>query len=78
MTGILTTLSPLDKQEGLTCKETKYRNSLIQFIKEINLVDIYLEMHPKSKSYTYESKPLKLECRIDFLLISSKYKPDIT
>lgn len=35
-------------------------------------------MHPKNKSYTYESKPLKLKSRIDFFLISSKYKPDIT
>ena len=36
-------------------------------------------MHPKSKSYTYESKPaLKLNSRIDFFLISSKYKRDIT
>ena len=53
-----TMLSPLDKKGGLTWEETKYRNSLIHFIKEINLVDIYREMHPKNKSYTYESKPL--------------------
>ena len=72
-----TTLSPLDKQGGLTWKKTKYRNSLIHFIKEINLVDIYREMHVKNKSYTYESKPLKLKSRIDFF-ISSKYKSDIT
>ena len=71
-----TTLSPLDKQGGLTWKETKYRNSLIHFIKEINLVDIYREVHPKS--YTYESMPLKLKSRVDIFLISCKYKPDIT
>ena len=35
-------------------------------------------MHPKNKSYTYESKPLKLKSSIDFFLISSKYKSDIT
>ena len=34
-------------------------------------------MHPKNRSYTYESKSLKLKSRIDFFLISSKYKPDI-
>ena len=43
-----TTLRPLGRQGGLTWKETKYRNSLIHFIKAINLV----EMHPKNKSYT--------------------------
>ena len=32
-----TKLSPLDKQGRLTWKETKYRNSLLHFIKEINL-----------------------------------------
>ena len=73
-----TTLSPLDKQGGLTWKETEYRNSLIHFIKEIKLVDIYREMHPKNKFYTYESKPLKLKSCIDCFLISSKYKPDIS
>lgn len=47
-----TTLRPLGRQGGLTWKETKYRNSLIHFIKAVNLVDIYSEMHPKNKSYT--------------------------
>ena len=72
------TLSPLDKQGGLTWRETNYRNSLIHFIEEINLVDIYREKHPKNRSYTYESKHLKLKSRLDFFLISSKYKLDIT
>ena len=61
-----TKLSPLDKQGRLTWKETKYRNSLLHFIKEINLGAIYGEMHPKNKSYTYESKPLKLKSSIVF------------
>ena len=73
-----TTLNPLDKQGGLTWKETNYRNSLVHFIKEANLVDIYRKLHPKNKSYTNESKPLKLKSRIDFFLISGKFQPDIT
>ena len=40
-----TTLSPLDKQGGIAWKETKYGNSLIHLIKEINLVDIYRVLH---------------------------------
>ena len=56
-----TTLSSLDKQGGLTWKETYYRNSLVHFIKEANLIDIYRKLHPKNKSYTYESKPLILQ-----------------
>jgi len=73
-----TTLNRLDKQDGLTWKETNYRNSLVHFIKEANLVDIYRKLHPKNKSYTYEVKPLKLKSRIDFFLISGKFQPDIT
>ena len=49
------TLNPLDKQGGLTWKEPNYRNSLVHFIKEANVVDIFRELHPKNKSYTYES-----------------------
>ena len=63
-----TTLNPLDKQGGLTWKETNYKNSLVHFIKEASLVDIYHKLQPKNKSYTYESKPLKLKSRIDFFL----------
>ena len=66
------TLNSLDKQGGLTWKETNYRNSLVHFMKEANLVDIYRKFHPKSKSYTNESKPLKLKSRIDFFLISGE------
>ena len=73
-----TTLNPLDKQGGLTWKETNYKNSLVHFIKEANLVDIYRKLHPKNKSYTYESKPLKLKSRKDFFLIRGKFQPDIT
>ncbi len=39
-------------------------------MKEIGLVDVYRLIHPKTKAYTYESKPLKMKSRIDFLLIA--------
>ena len=73
-----TTLNSIDKQGGLAWKETKYRNSLVYFIKEANLVDVYRKLHPKNKPYTYESKALKLKSRIDFFLISGKFQHDIT
>ena len=37
---------------------------------ELNLVDIYRNLHPSVKSFTYESKPLNLKSRIDFILVS--------
>ena len=39
-------------------------------MEELNLLDIYRHLHPKSKSFTYESKPLKLKSGIDYFLIS--------
>ena len=60
------TLNPIDKRGGLPLKETKYRNSLVYLMKAVNLFDIYRRIHPKNKTYTYESKALKLKSRIDF------------
>ena len=39
-------------------------------MEEINLIDVYRQLHPTTKSFTYESKPLKVRSRIDFFLIS--------
>ena len=47
-------------------------------MKEANLVDIYRILHPKNRSYTYESKTLKLKSLLDFFLVSGKFQPDIT
>ena len=73
-----TTFNSIDKQGGLAWKETKYRNSLIYFMEAANLVDIYRKIHPKIKTFTYESKTLKLKSRIDFFLISGKFQHDVT
>ena len=39
-------------------------------MEEINLTDVYRQLHPTTKSFTYESEPLKVRSRIDFFLIS--------
>jgi len=49
-------------------------------MKAANLIDIYhpkLKGHPKNKTYTYESKSLKLKSRIDFFL-SGKFQRGVT
>ena len=71
------TLNSIDKQGGLVWKETKYRNSLVYFMKAANLVDTYRKIHSNNRTYTYESKPLKLKSRIDFFLISGKFQHDV-
>ena len=72
-----TKLSPLDKQGRLTWKETKYRNSLIHFLKEIKLGDIYGEMHPKKFLHVrIKATEVKIQHSF-FFFIKGKYKPDI-
>ena len=71
-------LNSIDNQGGLVWEETKYRNSLVYFINAANLFDIYRKIHPKNRTYTYESKTLKLKSRIDFFLISGKFQHNVT
>ena len=65
-----TTFSPIDKRSGQPWKATNYRNFLVSLMDELNLIDIYRQIHPIAKSFSYESKPLNLKSRIDFFLIS--------
>ena len=65
-----TTLNPIDKRGGQPWRATNYRNSLMNLMEELNLIDSYRQIHPTTKSFTYESKPLNLKSRIDSFLIS--------
>ena len=64
-------LFPKDKSGGLPWKETNYRNSIVDLMDELDLVDIYRKLHPNTKAFTYESKSLKLRSRIDYFLVSN-------
>ena len=61
-------LFPKDKFGGLRWRETNYRNSIIDIMEELDLVDIYRKLHPNTRAFTYESKSLKLKSRIDYFL----------
>ena len=60
------TLNKIDKWGGLPWKETTYRNSIIDLMEELDLLDIYTQFHADTKSFTYETKNSKLKSRIDF------------
>ena len=62
-------LQAIDKKGGNPWKPTVSRDLLMTMMKEFDLVDVYREKNPTNKSYTYESKALKLCSRIDFFLI---------
>ena len=71
------TLNRTDKLGGLPWKATSSINTLVDLMKELNLPDIYRELHPKSKSFTYVSKSLNLKSRIDYFLISRSLSCDV-
>ena len=64
-------LFPKDKFGGLQWKETNYRNSIIDLMEELDLVDIYQKLHPNTKAFTYKLKSLKLKSRMDYFLVSN-------
>ena len=71
------TLNRIDKQGGLPWKETAYRNAVVDLMGELNFIDIYRHLHPRTKSFTYELKSSKLKSRIDFFLVSRSISVDV-
>ena len=45
------TLNPIDKRGGQPWKATNYRNSLINLMEELNLIDIYRQINPTKKYF---------------------------
>ena len=71
------TLNRIDKQGELAWKPTASRNAVVDLMDELNLIDIYWKLHPRTKSFTYESKPLKLKSGIDVILVSRPISFDV-
>ena len=69
-------LKKLDKHDKVPWKETNYRNSVCDLMEEIGLVDMYRLLHPNTKQFTYESKPLCLKSRIDLFLTSNSLRSE--
>ena len=70
-------LTLIDKQRGQPWKATTYRNAVFDLMDELNLTDIYRQLHPRTKSFTYESKTLKLKSRTDFFLVTRLISFDV-
>ena len=66
------TLNRTDKLGGLQWKATSGRNTLVDLMEELNLTDVYRELYPKSKSFTYVSKSLNLKSRSTTFLFRAR------
>lgn len=62
-------LSKLDKSGGLFWKEINYRNVFVNFMKELNFIDIYCVIYLSIRIYIYEFKSLRFKLRIDFFFV---------
>ena len=64
------TLECIDKRGGTRWKPTDYRNGIISMMEELDLIDIFRKLKPHIKSFSYESKFLKVKSRLDYFLIA--------
>ena len=67
------TLHSIDKRGGRQWQETSYRNSLLSFMDELSLFDVYRVLYPKNKTVVYESTSLKLKSIIYFFLLALSF-----
>ena len=54
-------LECIDKKGGTRWKPTAYRNGIISIMEELDLIDIFRKLKPHTKSFSYESKFLKVK-----------------
>ncbi|KAL9961429.1 hypothetical protein ACROYT_G030367 [Oculina patagonica] len=64
------TLQACYKKGGIPWRPTSYRDKLIAIMDDIGLIDVFRKLYPNERSFTYESKSLKVKSRIDFFLVS--------
>ena len=64
------TLECIDKKGGTRWKPTAYWNGIISMMEELDLIDIFRKLKPHTKSFSYESKFLKVKSRLDYFLIA--------
>ena len=55
------TLESIDKKVGTQWKPSTYRDRLLLMMEELSLSDAFRKKNPSKKSYTYESKHLKVK-----------------
>ena len=64
------TLECIDKKGGTRWKPTAYRNGIISMMEELDLIDIFRKLKPYTRSFSSESKFLKVKSRLDYFLIA--------
>lgn len=67
----------IDKFGGFLWKVISGRNIFVDFMEELNFIDIYCELYLKFKFFIYVLKLLNLKLRIDYFFILCLFFCDV-
>ena len=62
----------LDYMGASNISKSKYRNSLLDFLDKLDLIDVWRKRHPNKKEFTFRQKQPLVQSRLDYIFISSK------
>lgn len=62
----------LDRSSDRPCPLTKSAKTTISFMRDLNLIDVWRQMHPQDRDYSFYSHPHNCHTRIDNFLISGQ------
>lgn len=62
----------LDYMGASNISKSKYRDSLLDFLDKLDLIDVWRKRHPNKKEFTFRQKQPLVQSRLDYIFISSK------
>ena len=62
----------LDYMGASNVSKSKYRDSLLDFLDKLDLIDVWRKRHPNKKEFTFRQKQPLVQSRLDYIFISSK------
>ena len=66
-----------DKSSGVDTSHTRARKTILNFMKDLNLLEIWRQLNPNRKEFSCHSRTHNSYSRIDFFLISSQIRHKI-
>ena len=65
-------LDPILDKSSLAVSKSKAAKTTLAFMKDLNLTDVWRQMHSQSRDYSFYSCPHKSHTRIDLFLLSTQ------
>ena len=65
-------LDPILDKSATTTSKSKAAKTTLSFMKDLNLTDVWRQMHPQTRDYSFYSCPHNSHTRIDLFLLSTQ------